>query len=79
MLKIDVKKAGEVKADVKVGNIAPSDVIRWTPKGYTDKKADSSDAEFNPDKGSKDGYNRYCKGKSTRRSSRPNSTPRNRG
>lgn len=59
VLKIDVKKAGEVKADVKVGNIAPSDVIRWTPKGYTDKKADSSDAELNPDKGSKDGYNRY--------------------
>lgn len=58
-LKIDVKKAGTVKADVKVGNIAPTEVVRWTPKGYTDKKASSSSADLNPNQGSKDGYNRY--------------------
>lgn len=56
---VSIDEPGKITANVEVKDIPPTDVIRWTPKGYTDKKADSADPDLNPNMGSRDGYNRY--------------------
>lgn len=54
---ISIPKAGVVKANVEVADAkAPTDVTRWRPKDYTDKKSDSASRD---NRESTDGYNRY--------------------
>ena len=53
---ISVSKAGEVGASVDVAEIPPTEVIRWTPKDYTNKRSNKPGAD---NREAKDGYNRY--------------------
>lgn len=54
---INVSKAGTVKANVEIADAkTPTDVTRWRPKDYTDKKSDSASRDNREDT---DGYNRY--------------------
>lgn len=54
---INISKAGKVKANVEIADAkTPTDVTRWRPKDYTDKKSDSASRDNREDT---DGYNRY--------------------
>lgn len=55
---INVSKAGTVKANVEIADAkTPTDVTRWSPKDYTDKK--SKEKAKDSSKPSDGGYNRY--------------------
>jgi hypothetical protein len=58
-LDIDIDKAGTIEASASVENIPSDQVVRWTPRDYTDEKADSASPNLNPNMGTRDGYNRY--------------------